>query len=1464
VRPALPEERGRFPVLLHPDLYQRLRESDKPARSGVWKTLRLLREGHWGGGTRVKRLRGVARPVYEARTDSGDRLLFTLARSPVENDPDRIAAHLQVWDWVGHDDVDRTARRNRFPEAEFLELEAVEQFDIDEPPPHPEATFAEIAATPEDTEPVEPLLQFLFPPDGLEVRSEEEPGIRWYLIEPGALAGEDEFQRLLDEGGEELELKLSREQYEILRSPGPVLLAGSAGSGKTTVSIHRLAAAPSTALYLSYSPALVQHARKLYRDLAAARGAEARPANFFAFAELYRSFVKEPETREMTEILFHEWFRKSGKALDPALVWEELRSILKGACLDLDRPMLDEAAYQELGKKRAPLFVDLRPEIYRVAQRYQQWLADEGRSDRIDLCRRAFAEIKKSRGRNWDVVVCDEVQDLTELEVAFVLALSRRPDLSGVLLTGDTQQIIQPSGFRWAEVRRLAARGKSRPDVLRLRRNLRAVRPLVELANALLLLRREVFGRTEEDEPEDAALDGPVPIEVPAGEEAVLSAIEGFGPRCAVLTTEEEAGRLRARLGTSRVFHVREAKGLEFDIVILWKLLGPDQDLVERFLRGAGGLDREPRFQRLLQHLYVAVTRARRHLAIHEGQRDGPEPHPFWNDARFRGRLERETVENLARIFRPTASPGEWEKEGDYFLERGHFRQAAECYRRAGRSERETEALALAGEEREDWAGALARWTGLRRSDRQAPLLARLGRLAEAAALYREAGQEAEARLCDIRLLETRRSWKEAATAWESLGRHADAARCWEHAGMRRDAGAAFARAAEEAGDPGRAGAFWLEAGDFEAAARCFRAAGEPVKTALALARLHEEAGRWSRAAAAWRLAGDRRNAARCRAEHLEQADRPGPAAVYRERLGETERAFGLYVRAGRWLDAARLEPPRGEVLPQIRERIEAGDERLLEVRRETLRRLLPKVPGVLLLGAERLAWRELLELERLEHGTAALRAEAAGSWSRAARQWTLAWEPQRAEQAIRPAIRTTGRTSAWQPPPAPVIRTEEPEGHPDPGTLQRLLSQVATAAETRVLVRHVMRGCPGCSREIEEASHPSVPPLDDYDAAFDRVHAKIARGEIQGLRREHLTLKSIQAELSEHVYVDMLLALHGTRRAAELSLCDILLRASRELRWRDPERAGRAAELAGGTAELVHEGLYGPTVIQDVHAWSWAKPESEKHDKGEERLVGNMIDKIRQILAWDPDPRTRAGLLALQGFLAGIRGRVEEAVRAFNRAASVHRRAGDRHLFGRVLLQKGILLGSSGKHAVALRLLRRSLDLVDPAREPRLAIDAAHHLIWFLSRTGRTAEAEACLGAARRLYERAGDRRHLGRLSWLEGKIAAWPREAETALIASRDALKREGLGHEAALASLDLVALYVRERREADARRQPETVFALSSTGTLLTDTTFLVDTAGDLAGAEPAAPLLDALSDWMERRRRADNPPALVPSP
>jgi tetratricopeptide (TPR) repeat protein len=1388
--PCLSAGPGRFPVLLHPDLYRRLRQSGRAALGGVWKALHRLRDGHWGGGTRVKRLRGVGRPVYEARTDSGGRLLFTMARSPLSVQPGRSACHLQVWDWVEHDDAERTARRNRSPEAEFLELEEVEQFDIDEPPPHPEATFAEVSAEPDTTE---PLLQFLLPPDGLEIHSEEPPpGARWYLLEPGVLADEEEFQRLFDRGGDELELKLTREQYEIVHTPGPVLLAGSAGSGKTTVSVHRLATVLATggarsALYLSYSPALVEHARRLVHDLAAARGIDldlpgVRKPDFFTFDDLYRSLVRlEPGARPMSETLFRDWFRKAGRPLDPALVWEELRSILKGACLSTSQPMLDEAAYQELGRKRAPLFIDERPEIYRIAQRYQEWLAEEGRFDRIDLCRRAFAELRRGRERTWDVVVCDEVQDLTELEVAFVLALSRRTDLSGVLLTGDTQQTVQPSGFRWAEVRRLAGkmgergdraergdRRREAPAVLRLRRNLRSVRPLVELANSLLLLRREVYGRSEEDEPEEAAVDGPVPIEVPGTEEDVLAAIEGFGPRCAVLTLDEdETERLRLRLGTSRVFHVRDAKGLEFEDVVLWKLLGPDRDLVERFGRAGrkpsdARLDREPRFKRLLQHLYVAVTRARRHLAIHEG----PEPHAFWGGERFRGRLEREAVDSLSHLFRPTASPAEWEAEGDYFLRRRHFRQAAECYRRAGRSAREMEALAHADEEREDWSGALTRWTGLGSASRQAPLLERLGRLAEAAARYRETGQEPDARRCEARLLEDRKSWKEAAAAWEALGRHGDAARCWERAG---DAG----RAAE------------------------------------------------------------------------------------------------LYARAECWLDVTRLaeiQPGnRRRFVPRLREMIAAGSResldhagRLLQVRRQVLLHRLPAIPWFLLTEGERLAWEELRELERLEHRCRALRAETEQAWSRAARHWDRAEEPGRAAEA-----RVGRRQVHLRRQEGPASPEKPEESHPSRAVLRLLVQGSASEGEVRDAVRHLLQGCQSCSREVERIRQTEDLAPASYDGAIQRLRMKITDGGLEA-RREPAALSSpraLYAELLAHEAVEGLAQIHSTRRYASLALCELLLQKSRDLGISDPARAQKAAEIAVRVAEQLDMELYGAPVVQDLRAVAWAYLAESRRVQAEVGLAESSMEKAERLLEeGSGDPLTRAELLTLKASLAGYCGRFAESLGLLNRVAAVYRHLGERHLLGRTLLKKGTILGNAGQHAAALRLIRRSIDLIDPTREPRLIVCATHNLIWFLHESGQEGEVTACLDGARRLYEKAGDRRHLNRLRWLEGKLSAVPREAEGALLAAREGLAREGLAYEAALAAMDLAVLYVQEKREADMRRMADQIYPLFHSDDMYRETTTALLSFQQPAG-EDVGRLLDELSGWVARTRSEKNPPALV---
>ena len=124
------------------------------------------------------------------------------------------------------------------------------------------------------------------------------------------------------------------------------------------------------------------------------------------------------------------------------------------------------------------------------------------------------------------------------------------------------------------------------------------------------------------------------PIRVEGGEEELAAAVAGFGPRCAVLVGSEDMhGRLQALLDTTRIFTVQDAKGLEFDVgVVLWGLVAADPDPWTRLLDAALDLRLAPACRRALHHLYVAVTRARRHLAVHEP----PGAPPVWTSRKRR------------------------------------------------------------------------------------------------------------------------------------------------------------------------------------------------------------------------------------------------------------------------------------------------------------------------------------------------------------------------------------------------------------------------------------------------------------------------------------------------------------------------------------------------------------------------------------------------------------------------------------------------------------------------------------------------------------------------------------------------------------------------------------------------------------------------------------------------------------
>ena len=902
---------ARFDVLIHAPLYAALRTLAPEARARFRRLVDRLRTGQWGGGTRVKKLRGCPKPVFEARQDAGDRILFTLAHTAARDATETLRPHLQLWDLVHHDRVSGRARRvNPSAEAEFLDFEEMEAEGVSEPPPHPAAGFHEVPAAAPGAE--AGVVELMLAPDGAGPRAREEitGGVRWYVVPERLLLDEERWQELTDRGAEELELKLTAEQYAVVRAPGPVLLSGSAGSGKTTIAVHRLAAAMSAAervraLYLTYSTWLRDHARRVFDDLLACRGGILPSSpEFLTVHELYRALIVETGGAPPGPVVdypeFARWYEGQFRRADAALAWEEIRGIVKGASLDLTRPLLPREEYEALGRKRAPAFVGERGRLYHVARRWQDHLEAGRRLDEIDLCRIALAAVPV--GGLYDHLVCDEAQDLAEIQMELLLRLVPGGSFSGLFLAGDPQQVINPSGFRWAEVRtrirdRFLDRGRPVPDLVVLTRNFRSVRGLVELANEVLAFKRDRTGRSEGDEAEQSEVAGAAPILVAGDESALADAIRGFGPRCAVVAGSAEVReRLQAVLGTTRVFTIPEAKGLEFDVVILWGVVAADPGPWDRLLDPSLGLREDPPARRALHHLYVAVTRARRHLAVYEP----PGAPPLWTAERFATKLDPEPPASLTRLFVRSATPGEWSREGEYFLARGRYRQAAECFRRAGDERREGESLARHHEAAGEPALAAERWRALGETAEAARCFEAAERWAEAASDWSRLGDEIGARRCRARAAEAERRWADAAAEWEALEAWEDAARCWAGMGQRRRQVHCLALAAGKAGRPADAARRWEEIEEWDRAVASWRAAGREREGWSAEARSHEAGRRWDEAAAAWEKAADSRRALRCRADGAEAAGRWEEAAHGWEQLGEYQQAIRAWQRAGR------------------------------------------------------------------------------------------------------------------------------------------------------------------------------------------------------------------------------------------------------------------------------------------------------------------------------------------------------------------------------------------------------------------------------------------------------------------------------------------------------------------------------------------------------------------------------------
>ena len=424
----------------------------------------------------------------------------------------------------------------------------------------------------------------------------------------------------------------------------PLVVVGSAGSGKTAVTLAKMREATGRVLYVTLSAYLAQTARRLY----SAHGYEnpAQDVEFMSFRELVDS-IAVPEGVEVCFATFRAWLerRRGGlkgelRQLDAHALFEEFRGVLSAPAAG----PLSGADYQAQGVRQS-LFAagEMRAAVHELFQKYVAWLKDAKLFD-LNIVSHGWRAKTEAL---YDFVVVDEVQDFTSAQLALIFDSLKTKDR--FLLCGDAHQIVHPNFFSWASVRALfreaprdeTAEAAAARDVSVLQANFRNTRAVTALANRLLKIKQARFGSVDRESNflVKCASHAAGEVRLLKAEEKALKALDASSRasvRTAVIVLrDEDKAAARAHFRTPLVFSVHEAKGLEYPNVILFNLVSGNRvvyadlchDVVAADLdadeldyrRAKDKADKSLELNKFyVNALYVAMTRAMEGLAVVE------------------------------------------------------------------------------------------------------------------------------------------------------------------------------------------------------------------------------------------------------------------------------------------------------------------------------------------------------------------------------------------------------------------------------------------------------------------------------------------------------------------------------------------------------------------------------------------------------------------------------------------------------------------------------------------------------------------------------------------------------------------------------------------------------------------------------------------------------------------------------
>ncbi len=559
---------------------------------------------------------------YRAKLDTTNRLLLNFARYGDET----VCLALEV------------IRNHRYDKSRFLRGARVDESKL-------------VATTPETAGDNAPLLPYLNP--------------------------ERTHFHLLDKV-----ISFDETQEAVYRTPPPLILVGSAGSGKTALTLEKLRRQSGRVLFVTHSAYLAQSARSLYF----AHGFQ-NPDQEPLFLS-YRDFLETlqiPNGREVGFADFRAWFarhRQGYRFTDAHQVFEEFRGVLSSPA----EGSLSRDAYGALGVRQSIYAASERAAVYDLFDKYCTWLAESGLFD-VNLVSFEWQRLARP---SFDFIVVDEVQDLTRVQLALILRTLEQP--GQFMLCGDANQIVHPNFFSWSAVKSLFWKDPTlaeRQTLSVLRLNFRNAPEITRVANSLLKIKHARFGSIDR---ESNFLVEPVAraagtVEVLPDKDSVTRDLDektraSTGVAVVVLRDEDKAAARKA-FRTPLLFSVHEAKGLEYPTVVLYNLLSNNRatfrevcegvtpsDLLQDDLVYRRAKDKTDKslevYKFYVNALYVALTRAVEQAILIESEVDAP----LLRLLEVQAGSERRSAE-IQR-----SSRADWEREAARLEQQGKYEQA--------------------------------------------------------------------------------------------------------------------------------------------------------------------------------------------------------------------------------------------------------------------------------------------------------------------------------------------------------------------------------------------------------------------------------------------------------------------------------------------------------------------------------------------------------------------------------------------------------------------------------------------------------------------------------------------------------------------------------------------------------------------------------------------------------------------